>query len=940
MFDFGVFLFTEKCRQLSMHVPFLFVHGCFFFHFLSLLFLFLFLFFPFSAGAGLSFSLFAMGRRINKFSCLAASVPVALSSGLVYSFVIWGGALGARYGLTRKQVDMIGSAGNLSGLSAFAAGRIYDSLGGRHHVGPRLVLLLGICIGVAGYVGLYVAAKGLYAIPYSGLLLLAFLAGTGGTFTDTCVLVTNVRNFPHHRGTAVGVIKACEGLSSSLYATMYAGLIQPLGGPAEFLLLLALGPAAAVFAALPFVNYVPFVQKSELKRGWRSAQKRFFYLLCLLCMVALYIAAAALAESRGLVPQAWRTTVALGALVLLAPLVLFPARAGSLLARPARREHFAAAAAAAIIRGEDPSTAPLLAEAVAEGRLEPGEGERIAEIVVREHAPGLCVPGLAIQGDDAAKKRDAPGNALGNGLPRKDSHDAAPTRSITPKGGTAAPAHSSTSATATSTPRAVSNSNSNSNSATPLRPPSVPPSSCPAPHPSSSDSLPSTSAQLWSSGSLSPRAAQALSSGPHRLPLGRQASDAISAIEGASTPARDELPRQAVIAAVAARELAGKDAALGPGSRTSSKPASTDGGLSPKRGGISSPRPQGAQGAAVGSASGPALRPASARGGSPLPGSSQASGRKTPAASSASPQARSASAFLEPSEAFPEYGDVSLAPGAPPASSPPSSQAAALELSPDLTPSQSVLTAEFWIMYFVFGAVFSLGLTIVNNADELVRALGGPASDAPPLVSLFGVASFAGRLAFGYVPEKALRSYGVPRPRFLILIGVAATASQLCVAVTSRAALFGVVLLAGLSFGGVWSLLPAIASELFGLSHFASNYSLLQTSTALGGYVITGWLAGSLMDASETCRGNACFATAFLVNAILGVATIAAAWTLDRRTRTIFAQEFTQLHRYDVALDDERGERDGDGEDDDEDDEYEYEYDDDDDDDEEEEARE
>lgn len=211
-------------------------------------------------------------------------------------------------------------------------------------------------------------------------------------------------------------------------------------------------------------------------------------------------------------------------------------------------------------------------------------------------------------------------------------------------------------------------------------------------------------------------------------------------------------------------------------------------------------------------------------------------------------------------------------------------------------------------MYFIFGAVFSLGLTVVNNADEIVRALGGPATDAPPLVSLFGVASFAGRLAFGYGPEKALRSYGVPRPRFLILVGALSALSQLLVAVATRATLFGVVLLAGLAFGGVWSLLPAVASELFGLAHFASNYSLLQTSTALGGYAITGWLAGTLMDSSKACRGNACFAPAFLVNALLGIAVVAAAATLDARTRGVFAQEFTQLHRYDAIADDERGE--------------------------------
>ena len=41
-------------------------------------------------------------------------------------------------------------------------------------------------------------------------------------------------------------------------------------------------------------------------------------------------------------------------------------------------------------------------------------------------------------------------------------------------------------------------------------------------------------------------------------------------------------------------------------------------------------------------------------------------------------------------------------------------------------------------------------------------------------------------------------------------------------------------LLSGFAFGGLQGVCPAVASELFGLKHFATNYALIQLGPALG----------------------------------------------------------------------------------------------------------
>ncbi len=69
---------------------------------------------------------------------------------------------------------------------------------------------------------------------------------------------------------------------------------------------------------------------------------------------------------------------------------------------------------------------------------------------------------------------------------------------------------------------------------------------------------------------------------------------------------------------------------------------------------------------------------------------------------------------------------------------------------------------------------------------------------------------------------------GLPRPLFLIGASLLTAAVAVLCAFASLGALYLAAVLAGLAFGGHWSLAPALACDFFGLHHFASNYCLLQ----------------------------------------------------------------------------------------------------------------
>lgn len=99
-------------------------------------------------------------RPVNKWSTFAASLPIGLSSGIVYCFSIWSADLKAAYHLDQGQLQLVGAAANIGGLAAIFAGLLYDALQDWHQLGPRLVLLLGMVTNLGGYLGLWAVVTG------------------------------------------------------------------------------------------------------------------------------------------------------------------------------------------------------------------------------------------------------------------------------------------------------------------------------------------------------------------------------------------------------------------------------------------------------------------------------------------------------------------------------------------------------------------------------------------------------------------------------------------------------------------------------------------------------------------------------------------------------------------------------------------------------------
>lgn len=153
--------------------------------------------------------------------------------------------------------------------------------------------------------------------------------------------------------------------------------------------------------------------------------------------------------------------------------------------------------------------------------------------------------------------------------------------------------------------------------------------------------------------------------------------------------------------------------------------------------------------------------------------------------------------------------------------------AAAAE-SLDFTFLQSLVSLDFWIIFFIFFAGIGSGIAVVNNLPEIVisrlpMSYNGttiPQEEEPHVntihtfVVLFSVFNTFGRLLSGYLSD-ALRRH-LTRPAWLMISTTLMAVVQLVFVWASVDVMYAAVVLLGLSYGTFFCMIPTFVSEAFG----------------------------------------------------------------------------------------------------------------------------
>ncbi|CAI7889038.1 unnamed protein product [Closterium sp. NIES-53] len=164
----------------------------------------------------------------------------------------------------------------------------------------------------------------------------------------------------------------------------------------------------------------------------------------------------------------------------------------------------------------------------------------------------------------------------------------------------------------------------------------------------------------------------------------------------------------------------------------------------------------------------------------------------------------------------------------------------------DFTLQQAAVKADFWLLFVSFLCGTGSGLTAINNLAQMGAAQGY--SSVRVFLSLLSVSNFVGRLLAGYASEHVVKDHMMPRPLLLLLAQALMAIGHIFFALAFPSSLHLGSVIVGLCYGVHWSIMPATASEIFGLKHFGMLYNTLTAACPMGSFVFSGMIAGYLYD--------------------------------------------------------------------------------------------
>ncbi|KAK7380579.1 hypothetical protein VNO78_33093 [Psophocarpus tetragonolobus] len=200
----------------------------------------------------------------------------------------------------------------------------------------------------------------------------------------------------------------------------------------------------------------------------------------------------------------------------------------------------------------------------------------------------------------------------------------------------------------------------------------------------------------------------------------------------------------------------------------------------------------------------------------------------------------------------------------------------------DHTILQAIFSIDMMILLLV--SICSLGsnLTMLNNVSQIGTSLGYPAHTIITFVSLIAIWNCLGNIVQGVVSEYIITKFKVPRPFLLTSLLLISCVGHPLIAFNVPKGLYIASIVIGFCFGANWPLIYSIISELFGLKHYSTLYSVGAIASPIGSYLLNVRVAGYLYDKEAKrqmealgqkiiqgeelkCNGDECYKLTFII---------------------------------------------------------------------------
>ncbi|GER53142.1 major facilitator superfamily protein [Striga asiatica] len=216
---------------------------------------------------------------------------------------------------------------------------------------------------------------------------------------------------------------------------------------------------------------------------------------------------------------------------------------------------------------------------------------------------------------------------------------------------------------------------------------------------------------------------------------------------------------------------------------------------------------------------------------------------------------------------------------------------------------QAMQTVNFWFLFFTTACAFGSGLATVNNLSQIGESLGYTSLEINTLVSLWSIWNFLGRFGAGFISDYFLHVKGCPRPLFIVITLAAMCIGHVMIGLGFPNSLYAGSVLVGVCYGSQWSLMPTIASELFGKVHLGTIFNTITIAGPIASYILSVKVVGYIYDKEvpeyeEMCIGTRCFMPSFFIMAAVTFGGFLVGLGLLFRTRKFYEDVVLQRVLY------------------------------------------